>query len=95
MPDVVVSDNPAAHRYEIRVGDQLAGMAVYRATSDNVVFEHTETEPEFEGAGLGAELAAWALDDVRRQHKSVTPSCPFIAGYIERHPGYADLVVGS
>jgi predicted GNAT family acetyltransferase len=92
MPDVVVTDNPAEHRYEIRVGGELAGEAVYRATADNVVFLHTEIDPAFEGEGLGGQLAAWALDDVRRQHKTVTPSCPFIAGYIERHPAYADLL---
>jgi predicted GNAT family acetyltransferase len=32
------------------------------------------------------------LDDAREQGLSVVPLCPFIAGYIDRHPEYCDLV---
>jgi hypothetical protein len=33
-----------------------------------------------------------ALDDLRARGLALVPLCPFVAGYIERHPGYADLV---
>ena len=90
--DVRVSDNPGAHRYEATVGDDLAGFAEYRLVGRRVVFTHTEIQPQFEGKGIGGRLAAAALDDVRARGLGVTPLCPFIAGYIERHPAYADLV---
>ena len=33
-----------------------------------------------------------ALDDARTQHLAVVPFCPFVAGYIRRHPDYIALV---
>jgi predicted GNAT family acetyltransferase len=89
---VTVADNPSALRYEIRVGDDLAGFAAYTRLHGVVTFTHTEIDPAFEGQGLGSTLARAALDDVRAEGLRVVPRCPFIRAYIERHPEYADLV---
>jgi predicted GNAT family acetyltransferase len=89
---VTVADNPSALRYEIRVGDDLAGFAAYTRLRDVITFTHTEIDPAFEGQGLGSTLARAALDDVRAKGLRVVPRCPFIRAYIERHPEYADLV---
>ena len=59
---------------------------------DRIVFVHTEVLPEFGGAGVGSALAAAALDEARRHGLAVIPQCPYIRGYIDRHPDYADLV---
>jgi predicted GNAT family acetyltransferase len=91
-PAVLVADNPAASRYEIRVGDQLAGFAAYRTEPNRIIVTHTEIDPTFKGRGLGNRLAAGTLDDLRRRHLAVTPQCPFMAKYIDEHPDYADLV---
>jgi predicted GNAT family acetyltransferase len=56
---------------------------------------HTEIEPAFDGRGLGGQLARAALDDVRRRGVRAVARCPFIAGYIERHPEYQDLVASG
>ncbi len=48
-----------------------------------------------EGQGLGSKLARFALDDTRRQHLKVVPTCPFIAKFIQGHAEYQDLVVGQ
>ena len=34
------------------------------------------------------------LDDLRSRGLLLTPMCPFVSGYIQRHPEYRDLVVG-
>jgi predicted GNAT family acetyltransferase len=94
-PPVVVADNPAASRYELRVGDQLAGFVNYRTEPDRIIVTHTEIDPTFKGRGFGNRLAAATLDDLRRRHLGVTPQCPFIAKYIAEHPDYADLVAPS
>jgi predicted GNAT family acetyltransferase len=57
-----------------------------------VAFIHTVIEPRFEGRGLGSLLARGALDATREAGFRVLPFCPFIRGYIERHPAYLDLV---
>jgi predicted GNAT family acetyltransferase len=48
--------------------------------------------PDAGESGLGSRLVRAALDDVRSQGGRVVPLCPFVRGWIERHPDYADLV---
>ena len=49
----------------------------------------------FEGHGVGSRLASFVLAEARAQGWQVEPLCPFVAGYIDRHPEFADLVVGG
>ncbi|GAA2861478.1 GNAT family N-acetyltransferase [Streptosporangium fragile] len=90
--DIKVSDNPGASRFEILVDGEIAGFAAYRLRAGKIIFTHTEIASEFEGKGLGSRLAVGALDAGRSAGRSVVPLCPFIAGYIRRHPEYRDLV---
>jgi predicted GNAT family acetyltransferase len=88
-----VRDNPAEHRYEIQVDGQLAGFVRYRRTIDGVIdLLHTEVDPRFEGKGVGSALARGTLDDIRAKGGRMIATCPFITAYLERHPGYRDLL---
>ena len=90
---VEVTRNDERSRYEARVDGALAGFSEYQLTDELVVFTHTEVDPAFEGQGIGSALARTALDDVRAQaERSVLPLCPFISGWIGKHPDYVDLV---
>ena len=93
MTDVITSHNLAEHRYEAHIGGELAGFAAYQLTDRLVIFTHTEVEDAFEGQGVGSALARYALDDVRSEgtHR-VLPLCPFIKGWIAKHPDYTGLV---
>src|SRR5438093_491740 len=93
--DIRVTDNPERHRFEVQVGDEVAGIAGYRLAPGQIVFTHTEIDPAFEGRGLAGRLAADALDSARQRGLAVVPRCPYIAGYIRRHPEYADLVASG
>jgi len=86
-----VVDVPDASRYELRLGGRLVGLAAYRRRNGGIAFTHTEVDPSLEGRGFGSRLAAAALDDARSQGLEIVALCPFIAGYIERHPEYAGL----
>ena len=89
-PSVV--DNRESGRFEILVDGELAGVAEYRRSGSSVMFTHTEIEPRFEGQGLGSILARAALDATRAERLSVLPFCPFIRGFVQRHPDYQELV---
>lgn len=90
---VEFTNNKDRNRYEVRVDGELAGFAEYIAMAGLIVFSHTEVLPKHEGEGVGSALARFALDDVREEgSRQVQPLCPFIAGWIERHPDYQDLV---
>ena len=90
--DIQIADNPAASRYEARLGDQVAAYSEYILRPGRLVFTHTIVEPELEGRGIGSQLVREELDDVRRRGLKVTPLCPFVRAYIRRHPEYHDLV---
>jgi predicted GNAT family acetyltransferase len=95
MSDVEVRDNPAESRVEGRVDGELAGFAAYNDRDGARVFTHTEVDPAYAGQGVGGAIARGALDGARASGLSVVPRCPFIKGWIERHPDYADLVATS
>ena len=91
--DLVVRDEPDASRYEARSGEDLAGFTMYDREDGLFVFTHTEVDPDAGESGLGSTLVRAALDDVRSRGGAVIPRCPFVRGWIERHPEYGDLVV--
>jgi predicted GNAT family acetyltransferase len=90
--DPTVRNDPEAHRYEIREGDRLLGIAAYQHRGSTLVMTHTEVDQDSGRSGLGGTLVRGALDDVRSQGFKVVPLCPFVRGWIDRHPDYADLV---
>jgi predicted GNAT family acetyltransferase len=91
--DISVVDVPEGSRYEARVGDALLGFVEYRLLTGRITLIHTEVLPAAEGQGVGGRLARFVLEDARSRGLRVRPLCPFIAAWIQRHPGYADLVV--
>ena len=90
-----VRDNPRHSRYELVVEDQVVGVAAYRDTGEALVFSHTEIEPSMRGRGLGVILVQGALDAVRREGRSVIPSCWYVDGFINQHPEYRDLLASE
>ncbi|HEX6469031.1 MAG TPA: GNAT family N-acetyltransferase [Streptosporangiaceae bacterium] len=88
-----VTKNAQLDRYEVVVDGRVVGFAEYRPRQDGaVVFTHTEVDGAYEGRGIGGRLARAALEDVRASGGSVVPRCPFIKGYIDRHPEFQSLV---
>ena len=94
-PLVAVHDRVADSEFVVTVDGETAGVATYRLRGDVIIFIHTEVLPAYKGRGLGARLAAGALDDVRGRGLRVRPVCPFIAAFIREHAEYQDLLVGK
>ena len=90
--DVRVVDVPERARFEIRVDGEVAGFTAYRLRPGAIAFLHTETNPRFEGRGLGSALVRDALSQARGRRLAVLPFCPFVRGYIARHTDDLDLV---
>lgn len=93
--DVTTSHHRDASRYEAHVDGKLAGYAEYELGDGTITFTHTVVDDAFEGRGVGSALVRSALDDVRSAgERSVVPQCPFVSGWIEKHPDYQPLVAG-
>ena len=90
---VAIHRNESNHRYEAELDGAVVGFVRYRHRPGQVVLIHTETDPAYEGHGVGSALARGALDDVRARGEKAVVLCPFIKAYVEKHPEYQDLVV--
>lgn len=91
MSNLKIENDQAAQRWEAHV-DQYVAVAEYRRRGNTIFFIHTEVPHELEGQGVASKLIKTALDDASAQHLAVVPFCPFVAGYIRRHPDYKALV---
>jgi predicted GNAT family acetyltransferase len=92
---IQVVDSQRRHRYEARRGDEVVGFLTYERARERITFLHTETNQSARGQGIAGQLAAAALDDARSKRLEVIPRCPFVAGFINEHPEYQDLVAAS
>lgn len=93
MSAPTVRHEPENDRYVVEVDGQEAGFSEYHLRGGNhYFFYHTELGEQYAGQGIGSKLARFALDDVRNNGGLVVPLCPFIAGWMEKHPEYDDLV---
>lgn len=91
--DIVVRDNPGAHRFELLVADRVAGFVTYRRThASTYAFDHAEVEPAYQGRGLADRLVRRALEEARSRGWAVLPRCPYVRAWLGRHPEHADLV---
>ena len=68
--------------------------AYYDTADDLIVFTHTEVDDAFEGhgVGLGRWPASRSTTYARTGGARWSPRCPFIKGWIDRHPDYQDLL---
>jgi predicted GNAT family acetyltransferase len=88
---IPVVNNEAARRFEARLGDEVA-FAEYRLADGVIILPHTVVPEAFAGKGVGGQLAKAALSYAREQGLEVVPTCPFMAGYVTKHPEWHDIV---
>ncbi len=83
--------NDGRQRYEVQLGDQVAFLTVRRSPG---LWElpGTVVPGEFSGKGVGSALVRHVLSEARAQGVQVSPQCPFISTWINRHGQDADLV---
>ena len=95
-PESRVLRNEERHRYELWVGDDLAGYSDYRDVDDDgtrqTVFTHTEIDDAFGGRGLGSRLVEATLDDVVRRERQIVPICPFVQKVLRDTSTYDEYV---
>ncbi len=90
---ITVRNEPDLNRYTVFIDDDAVGFAEYRIHSDEIVFIHTEVDPERREKGLASTLVQWALDDVRdNSDRRVVAQCPYVRHWLREHPEYRDLL---
>lgn len=90
MSDVTVADHPGEGVFVVEVDGAKAGLTAYRDVPGSAerIFYHTEIGDEFGGQGLASTLVQQALDESIAVGKTIVPVCPYVKGWLERHPDY-------
>jgi predicted GNAT family acetyltransferase len=88
----VIRHDPEARRFVTPTGDETAYLT-YRELDGRILdLDHTFVPKRFRGSGIASQLTAAALHFARDGGYRVIPSCPFVLGYIARHPEHRDLL---
>jgi predicted GNAT family acetyltransferase len=85
VADDRVTDNPAAHRFELVIGGEVAFLN-YERRPHSLVLVHTEVPPAYRGRGMGGALVKAGLEAARREGLRIGAVCPFVKAYLRKHP---------
>ena len=86
-----VRDNAAQRRFELEVEGHAAYL-YYRLEPGVITLVHTEVPEALGGRGVGSTLVRGALEAIRAKGLKVVAKCPFVAGYMGKHPEFNDLL---
>ncbi|RDK84662.1 GNAT family N-acetyltransferase [Marinirhabdus gelatinilytica] len=89
--DISISENQEKKRFETQVENKWAFIEYIR-TQEKMYLTHTEVPTSLEGNGIGSTLVKHALKHIEKESLKLVPLCPFVAGYIKRHPEYKELL---
>ena len=90
-----VVHHPDDDRFDLMLDGRRVGWIDTRPAGASLILAHTEVEDGHEGEGLGGTLVRGALEQIRDQGRTVIPTCPFAAAWIQRHPEWAEVVTPS
>ncbi|MBK7410033.1 MAG: N-acetyltransferase [Saprospirales bacterium] len=92
QPIYELIDNTEAKQYEFHVGESVARIE-YIKVQNKIYLTHTEVPAALEGKGIAGALVKAVLEEIDRQDLTLIPLCPFVAGYLSRHPEWKRLVL--
>lgn len=86
-------DNSPENRYEFRIGEEIAKIEYIKTKNNEIYLTHTEVPVSLEGRGIGSQLIEKTLQNIELQELRLVPLCPFVAGYIQKHPDWRRIVM--
>ena len=86
-----VRDNPVLKRFELETEGHTASL-YYKLEPGVITLVHTEVPEALGGRGIGSTLVRGALEAIRQKGLKVVVKCPFVAGWMGKHPEFNDLI---
>lgn len=93
MENYELINNTDGNQYEFHVGKYLAKIEYIKTNNGEIYLTHTEVPVALEGQGIGSRLVEKVLEDIEKNGLRLIPLCPFVAGYIKKHPDWRRLVM--
>ena len=83
-----IQHDEKVHKFFALIDGQEAHVT-YALAGDHVRdFQHTFVPEELRGKRIADQIVRFALDDTLREGYRFIPTCPFVHGFVERHPEY-------
>jgi hypothetical protein len=89
--DPGVRDEVDHRRYALDVEGATA-VVTYNLVQGGLMVTETLVPIALEGRGIASRLARHVLADVKARGLVILPVCPFFAGYLKKHPEWAEIV---
>ncbi len=71
--------------------DSTIAELTYSLENDVMTIDHTETNPEHEGQGIGASLVEESYAFAKANNFKINPLCPFAEVVFDRHESWSDV----
>jgi predicted GNAT family acetyltransferase len=85
-----ITNNATNQRFEVLLPDGEYAYLEYRYYKKDIAFMHTFVPENHEGQGLAAALAVYAFNFAKNHKLPVMVYCPYVAGFLKRHPEYKE-----
>lgn len=89
--DIPLVKNEDKKRFEIEVDGHYAFID-YKMFGTEIALIHTETDPELAGKGAAGAVVEKTLLYLDNNGITLHPFCPYVFGYIKRHPEWKRIV---
>lgn len=89
--DAEIRNEAEARRYVLEVDGQEA-VVLYNPVAGGLLVTETLVPEALEGRGIASRMALHVLADVKARGLVILPTCPFFAGYLQKHPEWAEVV---
>jgi predicted GNAT family acetyltransferase len=93
MESYELIDNTGKKQYEFHVGEYTPKIEYIKSNNGEIYLTHTEVPVALEGQGIGSQLVEKALKNIEKQGLRLVPLCPFVAGYIKKHPEWKKIIM--
>lgn len=91
--DYELIDNEERHQYEFHIEKYIPKIEYIKSKNGEIYLTHTEVPIPLAGKGVGSRLAEKVLKDIEAKGLRLIPLCPFVAGYIHKHPEWKHIVL--
>jgi predicted GNAT family acetyltransferase len=87
-----VTRNTRLSRFELLRDGQPIGALSYTFDGEATVLQRIEVAERYSGQGLARQFTEATLGQLASGEEPVIPVCPFVRGYMLRHPKWQGLV---
>ena len=89
--DIRREDKPGGGRY-VTVVEGHEAVATFRKDGERLSLDHVGVPEALGGRGIGTQLVAHIVQDVRARGEKLVPLCPFARAKIDSRPEWQDVL---